>query len=219
MNGGTSGHWNLASIFGSARRRSSSLFTGALRSVGIGSGRGRRVRFQPKATVLEFERELFGGGGVPDADNVSLGLSPKLVDTYSVALAEKQGKDEYAASGYLELSVKVELLSQWADEPVLQGRLDGDVALQIERTRRERLETASSRRDQRQMPASIIEALEMAQKDALAARRVAAAALHADGEEQSSRGNGQAKRGASMESGTRTPSAGIGKRRKRRESI
>lgn len=102
--------WKLISLLGSARRKSNSLLTGALRSVGI--SRGRRVRFQPHATVLEFEREFFGGGGVPDGDNVSLGLSPKLVDTYSIDLAEKQDKDQYAANGYLDPTVKAELLSQ-----------------------------------------------------------------------------------------------------------
>jgi len=121
--------------------------------------------------VLEFERELFGGGGVPEADNVSLGLSPKLFGTYSVTLADKHGKDEYAASGYLESSVKAQLLSQWEDEPVLEERLE--VASEIERTRRERQESASSRRDQRQMPANTEEALEVAAKDAMAAREAA----------------------------------------------
>jgi len=105
--------WRLVnSLLGSARRKSAGLLTGALRSVGL--SRARRVRFQPNCTVLEFERELFGGGGVPEADNVSLGLSPKLFGTYSVTLADKHGKDEYAASGYLESSVKAQLLSQCA---------------------------------------------------------------------------------------------------------
>jgi hypothetical protein len=111
MSGDSSSRWKFTTLlFGSARRTSTSLLTGALRSVGI--ERVRRVRFQPHATVLEFERELFGGGGVPDGDNVSLGLSPKLVDKYSVDLAEKQDKDTYAASGHLDPSVKAELLSQ-----------------------------------------------------------------------------------------------------------
>mmetsp|Transcript_27497 Transcript_27497/g.90445 ORF Transcript_27497/g.90445 Transcript_27497/m.90445 type:complete len:213 (+) Transcript_27497:27-665(+) len=162
--------WRLVnSLLGSARRKSAGLLTGALRSVGL--SRARRVRFQPNCTVLEFERELFGGGGVPEADNVSLGLSPKLFGTYSVTLADKHGKDEYAASGYLESSVKAQLLSQWEDEPVLEERLE--VASEIERTRRERQESASSRRDQRQMPANTEEALEVAAKDAMAAREAA----------------------------------------------
>jgi len=118
------GQWTyVPRILGAARRKSSSLLTGALRSIGI--GRNRRVRFQPKITVLAFERELFGGCGVPDGDNVSLGLSPKLVDTYSVNLAEKQNKDEYAASGYLCQSVKAELLSQCAPRLVPRTRAPG----------------------------------------------------------------------------------------------
>ena len=37
----------------------------------------RKVRFQPAAAVYEFERQVLGGGGVPDGDGVSLGLGPR----------------------------------------------------------------------------------------------------------------------------------------------
>ena len=36
----------------------------------------RKVRFQ-NATIYEFERQLLGGGGVPDGDTVALGLGPR----------------------------------------------------------------------------------------------------------------------------------------------
>ena len=37
----------------------------------------RRVRFSEDAAVYEFERQLLGGGGVPDGDAVALGLGPR----------------------------------------------------------------------------------------------------------------------------------------------
>lgn len=166
--------------------------------------------------MLEFERELFGGGGVPDEDNVSLGLSPKLVDTYSVALAEKQGKDEYAAQGYLDPDVKVELLSQWYTEPVMQTLIEGGIAEELEQTRKHREETANSRRDQRQMPASEAEALEIAKKDAVAARRFVLIAAGRNGEGRSSVGV-KSKRRATI--GGPVPASSIEKRHQRRRSL
>jgi hypothetical protein len=40
----------------------------------VGLNRQRKVRFQPEADVFEFERQLLGGGGVPENDHASLGL-------------------------------------------------------------------------------------------------------------------------------------------------
>ena len=44
-------------------------------SLGL-SGGSRKVRFE-NATIYEFERQLLGGGGVPDGDAVALGLGPR----------------------------------------------------------------------------------------------------------------------------------------------
>ena len=62
---------------------SSSLLRRVLRGVWRACGlktnetRSRKVRWETNANVYAFERQLFGGGGVPDEDEVSLGLSPR----------------------------------------------------------------------------------------------------------------------------------------------
>ena len=54
-------------------------------SLGLPTTSSRKVRFQPSAAVYEFERQVLGGGGVPDGDGVSLGLgnrcAPVVVET------------------------------------------------------------------------------------------------------------------------------------------
>ena len=73
-----------------ARRVTSSL----RKALGIGwtGARARKVRFERDAVVYAFERQLYGGCGVPDGDSVSLGLGPKLVTSYNVPLEEKSDK-------------------------------------------------------------------------------------------------------------------------------
>jgi hypothetical protein len=57
-------------------------------SLGLTSSRRERtVRFQPSAAVYEFERQLLGGGGVPDGDTVALGLGPRCVRRWKSRLA------------------------------------------------------------------------------------------------------------------------------------
>ena len=133
-----------------------------------------KVHFKPHVSVLEFERQLFGGGGVPDADCVSLGLGPRLVTHASATLGDKATKDEYACSGFLEEQRRAELLSEWASKPKLRSQLERVVSPELERTRRERSESAASRKDQRRTPISEAEALKSAQRDAAFAKRVAA---------------------------------------------
>ena len=64
---------------GGAKKRRSSwvgrVFGRLASSLGL-SGSSRKVRFQ-NATIYEFERQLLGGGGVPDGDAVALGLGPR----------------------------------------------------------------------------------------------------------------------------------------------
>ena len=50
------------------------IVSGLARLSGWGRKRVRRVQFQPLAEVHEFERYPCGGGGVPDADQIALGL-------------------------------------------------------------------------------------------------------------------------------------------------
>ena len=122
----------------------------------------RSVRFEETASIYEFERQLFGGGGVPgaltrwpslplslidcvassDEDAVSLGLGQKLVTTYTSPLAEKQNKDDYACHGFLGPSQRVQLLSEWASRQFINRELSHHVAPVVERTRRERIESA-----------------------------------------------------------------------------
>ena len=48
-----------------------------LKKIGLSAPASRRVSFHEQATVVEFERQLNGGGGVPDGDAVALGLGPR----------------------------------------------------------------------------------------------------------------------------------------------
>ena len=132
-----------------------------------------RVRFTPSVRVLEFDRMLFGGGGVPDQDSVSLGLGHRLVTDSKADLVEKETKDEYACTGFVEEHKRTELLTQWASEAKLRTQLNTVVSPQIKKTQRERSESAACRKDQRRMPVSESEALEIALRDAAVARRVA----------------------------------------------
>lgn len=134
-------------------------------SSGLGFQRPRKVRFQPEANVFEFERQLGGGGGVPERDAMALGLGPKLVSSYSKPLAEKQGKDEYAATGYLDIHERTRLLSQWEKRRALEVKLQSEVGPELETLQRQRSETASSARDQRYMPMNQDEANAVAARD------------------------------------------------------
>mmetsp|Transcript_8490 Transcript_8490/g.25010 ORF Transcript_8490/g.25010 Transcript_8490/m.25010 type:complete len:207 (-) Transcript_8490:62-682(-) len=140
-------------------------------------GRPRKVRFQPEADVFEFDRQLLGGGGVPEHDAMSLGLGNKLVSSYSLPLAEKQGKDEYAATGYLDLHERTRLLSQWEKRKALQTKLTSEVGPELETLQRLRHETATNPRDQRYMPSNQLEANAVAYKDEEAAKKVVAVPL------------------------------------------
>jgi len=133
-------------------------------NIGWGDGASRRVRFQPQTAVFEFERQLGGGGGVPDGDTVALGLGPRCVHTYLSPLNEKQTKDEYAASGYLDAGQRTQLLSQWAAKASVKAALDR-ARPEIEKLQKAREETASSPRDQRYMPTNMGEALMLASQD------------------------------------------------------
>ena len=48
-----------------------------LKKMGVTVPSARRVTFQEQIYVFEFERQLLGGGGVPDGDAVALGLGPR----------------------------------------------------------------------------------------------------------------------------------------------
>jgi len=140
-----------------------------------------KVRFQPEASVYEFERQLLGGGGVPDGDAVVLGLGPRCVNTFQSPLSEKEDKDEYAATGYLDKGLRTKLLSEWATKQTIKTQLER-ARTEIERLQKAREETASSPRDQRYMPTNMSEAVALASQDELeaaAARQVAAVAQRA----------------------------------------
>jgi len=134
--------------------------------------RVRRVSFQPTTAVYEFERQPFGGGGIPDDDGVSLGLSPNLLNSYAGPLHEKDEKDEYGGTGALAEEQRVQLLAEFSSERKVKRELDSYVAPMILRTRRERQETAESEEEQRYMPGSLEEAVRVAQEDEEFARKI-----------------------------------------------
>jgi len=127
-----------------------------------------KVRFQPEASVYEFERQLLGGGGVPDGDAVALGLGPRCVNTFQSPLSEKEDKDEYAATGYLDKGIRTKLLQEWATKQTIKSQLER-ARTEIERLHKRREETASSPRDQRYMPSDMSEAIALASQDELEA--------------------------------------------------
>lgn len=64
------------------------ILTSIASSIGLASHeRQRTVRFQSQAAVFEFERQLLGGGGVPDGDAVALGLGPRCACALSLQRA------------------------------------------------------------------------------------------------------------------------------------
>jgi hypothetical protein len=95
------------------------------------------------------------------------------VNTYLQPLSERQGKDEYASHGYLNVGQRTKLLSEWLTKPSIKAALD-KARPEIEKLQRSRDETALSPRDQRYMPSNMGEALMLASRDeeeAEAARR------------------------------------------------
>ena len=48
-----------------------------LKKIGWPAQSSRKVSFREQTSVFEFERQLLGGGGVPDGDAVALGLGPR----------------------------------------------------------------------------------------------------------------------------------------------
>ncbi len=149
-----------------------------LKKIGVSSKKSK-VSFDEQASVYEFERQLLGGGGVPDGDAVALGLGPRCVNTYFSPLSDKEDKEEYASTGYLDAGQRTVLLSQWQPKPAVKAALD-KARPEIEKLQRSRDECALSPRDQRYMPSNIGEAQLLAARDeeeAEAARRSSANAL------------------------------------------
>ena len=58
------------------RRKPPGILRWLLRKVGL-SQNSRKVQFHEQTSVFEFERQIGGGGGVPDGDAVALGLGPR----------------------------------------------------------------------------------------------------------------------------------------------
>jgi hypothetical protein len=154
----------LGSLQNSAHKLVSRLMSGR-------KEKKRRVSFGTTATVFEFERKVFGGGGMPDDDSTALGLGPRLVGTSELPLQEKDGKDEYGCSGCLGPQERADLLAQFATPKAIQKELDTHVSPLVERTQRERAETAVSEEEQRYMPNSTEEAVNLAMQDAAVARK------------------------------------------------
>ena len=147
-----------------------------LKKIGFSSKKSK-VSFHEQTSVFEFERQLLGGGGVPDGDAVALGLGPRCVTTYFSPLSDKEDKEEYASNGYLNAAQRTKLLSEWQPKPAVKAALDR-ARPEIEKLQRSRDETALSPRDQRYMPSNMGEAQLLAARDeeeAEAARRQSSA--------------------------------------------
>lgn len=99
--------------------------------------------------------------------------SRRCVATYLSPLAEKSDKDEYASSGYLTSSERTRLLSEWAPRPSIKAQLEQEVGPEMDKLHKARQECAASPKDQRYMPATLLEAQELGGLDAEAARKVA----------------------------------------------
>lgn len=156
----------LSAVHNSAQKLVSRIMSG-----GRAKQRPRRVSFGSTTTVFEFERKVFGGGGVPDDDAISLGLGQQLVGSFELPLQEKDAKDEYGCSGCLGESERAQLLAQFASPKAIQKEVDSHIAPLVQKTQRERAETANSAEEQRYMPASQEEAERLAQEDAKQARK------------------------------------------------
>lgn len=158
----------------SSRRKSflRRLVSKVTNALGFTARSSRRVRFQPDAAVYEFERQILGGGGVPDGDGVSLGLGNRCVNTFLSPLSDSEGKDEYASVGYLDIDHRTKLLQEWSTKHTIKQQIER-TKCELEQLQRERDETASSPRDQRYMPSNMGEAMLLASQDeeeAVAAR-------------------------------------------------
>ena len=69
-----------------------------LKKIGLSAPNSRRVKFNDQASVFEFERQLLGGGGVPDGDTVALGLGPRCVAASSHAAARADAASPFSLS-------------------------------------------------------------------------------------------------------------------------
>ena len=151
--------------------------SGLARLSGWGRKRVRRVQFQPLAEVHEFERYPCGGGGVPDADQIALGLGPRCVGHSSAPLVDRSNKDEYGSIGHLEADDRLALLKQWAPARggarAFEKQIEEEVVPELTRLQAERDRCANSTRDQRSMPTSEAEAVRIASRDAAVARELA----------------------------------------------
>ena len=153
------------------------IVSGLARLSGWGRKRVRRVQFQPLAEVHEFERYPCGGGGVPDADQIALGLGPRCVGHSSAPLVDRSNKDEYGSIGHLEADDRLALLKQWAPARggarAFEKQIEEEVVPELTRLQAERDRCANSTRDQRSMPTSEAEAVRIASRDAAVARELA----------------------------------------------
>ena len=108
-----------------------------------------------------------GGGGVPDDDSISLGLG-KQVGTYTQLLSERSQK--YSETGFLLANVRANLLTQWQTPESLLSMLRKRVDPELRTLRCLRSQSVDSPTEQRYMPTDQVEAIQMADLDAAAAR-------------------------------------------------
>jgi hypothetical protein len=88
----------------------------------------------------------------------------RCVNTFLSPLSDSEGKDEYAAQGYLDADKRAELLAEWGTKQTIAAQLKIAKG-ELEKLRKAREETASSPRDQRYMPSNMPEAILFATQD------------------------------------------------------
>lgn len=100
----------------------------------------------------------------------------RCVNTFLSPLSDSEGKDEYAAQGYLDADKRAELLAEWGTKQTIAAQLKIAKG-ELEKLRKAREETASSPRDQRYMPSNMPEAILFANQDEQEAAAVRLASL------------------------------------------
>ena len=100
----------------------------------------------------------------------------RCVNTFLSPLSDSEGKDEYAAQGYLDADKRAELLAEWGTKQTIAAQLKIAKG-ELEKLRKAREETASSPRDQRYMPSNMPEAILFATQDEQEAAAVRLASL------------------------------------------
>lgn len=138
-----------------------------------GSSRAQRaVSFSDAVSVLAFERQLMGGGGVPEDDSISLGLGDRLVSicTQPLNSSPRTPGQVYCRYGAKTTEERTELLCEWQPAASLQSLLHKQVGPELEELKRLRDQSVQCPLNQRYMPTTQSQAVDLAIEDAASAK-------------------------------------------------